>query len=289
MEISNEIKLEDKCAIIVNSCDAYEDVWELFFHALKDQWPNCILDIYLNTENKTYKFDGLNLREFDPCLKLSVDTPWGKRLIRVLGAVDKEFVISLFDDFILEDKVNINKVVQCAERMLANENIAVFYFNNIPGKNFEDELFEEFELVGKRNDYRLNSAPALWRREKLIEFTGEMDNPWAWELFGSARTYSKNDLFYCAKKNFENTFIYNYELGGAIRRGKWVYRVVTPLIKKYGLNIDLNKRGIAGESLAQGKYSLKWKIDFFILGYRMIGFSVCIFLYRILKKKILRR
>lgn len=280
--------LNESCAMIVNSCDAYADVWELFFCALKDNWADCDIEIFLNTEKKVFKFDGLRLNEVNAYQEAMMEKPWGGRLLETLKSINKEFVISLFDDFVLEGEVNVGKIKQCISWMKNDENIAVFYFNNIPGGNTDDGLSPEFELLGKRNDYRLNSAPAIWRRKRLMAFTGEIDNPWAWEFFGSARTYSEKDLFYCAKVTNEDTFIYNYSLGGAIRRGKWVSSIVVPLIKKYNLHIDFNKRGIAGESLDQGKYSLRWKIDFFIIGFRMIGLKVSIFLYRIFKKKIFK-
>ena len=282
-------KINESCAIIINSCDAYEDVWKLFFSALKENWKECDLEIFLNTESKLFKFDGLKLNQVNTYHTLGLKKAWGGRLLDTLKSIDKEFVIALFDDFVLEDTVNVDKIKQCILWMKNKKEIAVFYFNNIPGKNIDDGLFSDFELLGKRNDYRLNSAPAIWRRERLIAFTGEIDNPWAWEFFGSARTYGKADHFYCAKITKENTFVYNYSLGGAIRRGKWVASVVRPLLKKYNLNIDLNQRGITPESLNEGKYSLKWKVDFFILGFKMIGPQVFIFIYRIFKKKLFKR
>jgi hypothetical protein len=211
---------------------------------------------------------------------------WGQRLVETLEIIDRKFVIMLFDDFILEDNVRVDKIVDSLNQLKANPDISVFYFNNIPGKNIADGKFPEFELIGKRNDYRLNSAPAIWRKRDLISYTGTIDSPWAWEVFGSFRTYVSPSRFYCAKRENEDTFVYNYALGGAIRRGKWVASVVTPLLKKYEIKIDLNKRGIASESLSEGKYSLKWKINFFILGFKMVGWRAFIFFFRAIKKKI---
>ncbi|GFM54831.1 hypothetical protein PSCICF_10090 [Pseudomonas cichorii] len=273
------------CTIIVNSCDSYEDVWLPFFYSLKDMWPDCDCRVILNTEQKSFEFDGLQVRT----LKLSADEarrPWGWRLRKALALVETEFVITLFDDFILESPVNQLKIADCIRAMKERSEIAVFYFSNIPGVNRVEGDLDGFEVVGARDDYRLNSAPALWRTRKLVEFTGEVDSPWAWEFFGSARTYGGGDIFYCAQIGKEDTFVYNYTLGGAIRRGKWVPSVITPVLKKYNLPIDINKRGVASESLSDGKYSLKWKVDFFVLGFKMVGFKAFIFLYRVLAKKL---
>lgn len=279
--------LKKYCAIVVNSCDSYHDVWELFFTALKDNWPDCDLDIYLNTETKVFKFDGLKLNHFNRSTQTGSVKPWGGRLIDTLSQINKEFVITLFDDFILEKKVPVDQLCLNLKNMLQDPMIAVFYYLNVAGENIDDCRYIGFERVGQRNDYRLSSSPALWRRKKLIEFTGEIDSPWAWEAFGTYRTFKSRDLFYCAKKNCENIFVYSHELGGAIRRGKWVASVVVPLIAKYHLKIDLQRRGFASESLSEGKYSLKWKIQFFILGFRMVGMKAAIFFFRAIKQKLL--
>jgi len=281
------INLKNNCAIVVNSCDAYEDVWELFFRSLKHNWPECDLDIYLNTETKIYNFNGLKLNKINT--NSVSNKTWGSRLLSVLNNIDKEYVITLFDDFVLEKHVNIEKIKTCILEMQRDSSISVFYLSHSPGSNSDDKRFKDFELMGQRNDYRLNSAPAIWRRKKIIQYTGSIDNPWAWEFFGSARTYYTNDKFYCSKINKEDVFVYNYNLGGAIRRGKWVASVVKPLLVKHDLNIDLEKRGIASENLNEGKYSLKWKIDFFILGFRMVGIKAFIFIFRVLKKKLLKK
>ena len=74
-------------------------------------------------------------------------------------------------------------------------------------------------------------------------------------------------------------------MGGAIYRGKWVYKIVQPLMDKYGLNIDVAARGVADEVAQNNKRSLRWKIDFFIIGFKMIKFGICVFMYRIFKNK----
>ena len=279
---------KNDCTVIINSCDNYEDVWLPFFSAFNAMWPDCECKIILNTEHKSFSFEGLQIVS----LNLSPaegKKPWGWRLRRALSLVDTEFVIALFDDFILEAPVNQSKLAQCIQEMKKNAEISVFYFNNIPGINSPDPEHEDFELIGKRNDYRLNSAPALWKTQQLLKFTGDLDSPWAWEFFGSARTYGDSGHFYCAQLEKENTFVYNYTLGGAIRRGKWVSSVIVPAVKKYNLSLDLERRGFASESLADGKYSLKWKVDFFLLGFKMIGLSAFIFFYRVVAKKLLKR
>lgn len=271
--------------IVVNTCDAYEDVWELFFCAFREYWPDCKYKIILNTE-----FKQKNLGEINAVVH-NFNSPnggdvWGMRLKQTLNAYDSKYVIMLYDDFILENYVNQQEIASCKNWLDENPNVAVFYFNNISvNTNIQDERFDGFELMPRRGDYKLNSAPAIWRRKKLLQFIEDNDNPWAWEFFGSYRTYKSTDLFYCAKKECENIYPYSYAMGGAIYRGKWVGKVVLPLIEKYNLKIDVNERGLSDDILRNNKRSLLWVAIFFLRGFSMIRFGVFLFIYRIIRKK----
>lgn len=271
--------------IVINTCDAYEDVWELFFSAFQEHWPECKYKIVLNTENKKFVLTAIDVRTHN------FDSPngrdmWGLRLKQTLSECESKYVVMLYDDFVLEGAVDQEKIVNCTRWLDENPDVAVFYFiNNSSNKNVDDHRFDNFELMPKKGDYKLNSAPAIWRREKLLEFIDDHDNPWAWEFFGSYRTYHRTDLFYCVKKEHENIYPYNYAMGGAIYRGKWVGNIVAPLISKYNLRIDTNKRGLADGAKQENKRTLLWKIKFFLLGFKMIKFGIFLYIYRILKKK----
>ena len=274
-------------AILVNSCDAYEDLWEPFFLVLKDRWnlENC--DIVLNTETKAFRMDGLNIRTLNLGTE-NKDYQWGGRLIETLKHIETKYVLSLFDDFILENDVNVDKMEQCIRWMDENEQIAVFYLMNIPQPNEKNTTYEGFDLVPNGQDYRLNSAPAIWRRERLMSYTKKVDSPWGWEYFGSVRTFRTDDLFYCVAKDAAPIYCYSQKLGGAVHRGKWVKSVIEPVVQKYQLSLDLSKRGFEDEEGNATKHSFKTKLRFFALGYRMIGFEAVTMLFRYIKIKLKR-
>ncbi len=271
--------------IVINTCDAYEDVWELFFCAFQEYWPECNYKIVLNTENKQKIFNNIDVHIHNFNSPNGKDA-WGLRLKQTLKACESKYVVMLYDDFILEDRVDQEKIINCMKWLNDNPDIAVFYFSNISvNKNTNDNRFENFELIPRKGDYKLNSAPAIWRRERLLEFIEDNDTPWAWEFFGSYRTYRSTDLFYCVKKAHEDIYPYNYAMGGAIYRGKWVGKVVLPLMKKFNLQIDLNQRGLADGLQQKNKRSLVWKLKFFLLGFKMIRFGILLYVYRIARKR----
>ena len=274
--------------VLVNSCDAYEDVWDLFFAALKEHWQHCSFDIVLNTEQKYYKEDS---KKIHTCNFLNFDgiENWGGRLLNALNSIESEYVIMLCDDFIIEQELNESRLEQCLDFMRTNIDVAAFYLVDTSVDEKEVKSHQNLEgycyySLSKMKDYKINSAPAIWRRSDLIGYVRYADTPWAWEFFGSYRAYFDGKRFFSVTQNAGDIYVYNSALGGAIYRGKWVLEVVNDKINRYKINIDLSKRGVVNK-MELPKRSLWWKIKFFYLGFRMIGFGVFLFLIRVFKMK----
>ena len=277
----------DDCTVVVSSCDDYEDTWELFFAAFRDNYSDCTYPIVLNTESKATGIDGvssLNSTHLKGC------DDWGERLINVLSKLTTKYVIMTYDDYVLDDVVDSDTIDSCISYMDENIDIAAFYLtNNQSGeKQIDDAKYNGFEKLNKKADYKLNSAPAVWNRCKLLSYLKNGDTPWAWEYFGSYRAYKTADIFYQLKSGSKPIYPYNME-GGAIYRGKWHADFVGPLLDKYNIDIDMNDRGVVSNDLKSRKRTLQWKIDFFKKGYQMIGINVLVFIFRILKHKISKK
>lgn len=283
-------KISNKLTVLVNTCDLYKDIWPLFFAALDEYWPNRTVSLILNTEKEKYNIaKNVFVSNFTA---VDGNDSWGLRLIKSLTNIDTEYVLVVYDDFILEgvfDEQELNTLI-C--RMDDDPNIAAVYLTKLglqTNKNNnlinDREIFKnKYEILEDNIDFRLNSAPALWRRKDLLAYTGKYDNPWAWEVFGSYRTFGDGKKMYCPAEGESDVYKYNYKKGGAIYRGKWVREVVVDKDEKYQLDIDFSKRGFSMDN-GHEKRSLKWKVQFVLLGYRMIGFKVFVFIYKSLKGK----
>lgn len=230
------------CTLLVNSYDGGEDLWEGFFTALTDRWPELDLPIVLNTESKSYTFPGLEIQTFglySPGEKI----PWGKRMIDTLKRIDSEFVLFFLEDFWLDAPVDDAYFRECLQKMQENPDVAVLSFQRTHGPNIRDGRFERFEKRPQKAEYRFNCQAALWRRERLIKFMRPFESPWDWEIFGSVRSARYHDGFYTLIEGMEQVFSYDLKHGGAIHRGKWNKEVVDPFIERYNLHIDFSKRG----------------------------------------------
>lgn len=274
--------------ILVNSCDAYEDVWLPFFHALRFYWNSEVPPIILNTEKKSFNLEGLNIRRpSESIVDFKRHDDWGGRLLNALDCVNTEYVFMVFDDHIVESPIDLGEISRCIEILDIKPEICAFYMIN-PFLTLESNDSEDrFSEVTPGSDYILNSAPGVWRRDDLVRFVRKGDNPWAWEFFGSARVHTSGKKVFAPKEGSTPVYSLQHSLGGAIYRGKWVARVIEPALEKYGLSIDLSLRGIIEPSPIS--HSFAWKAKFFLTGFKMVGLSAIRLTARSMIRKIAKR
>ena len=250
----------NKCAILVNSCDKYADAWPPFFKILKAVWSDCDWPIYLNTESLTCKvpeFDVITLNNIEG--KKNIE--WGERLIDSLKRIDAEIILFLLEDFFFEEPVKTEVVFQALRWMEEDHNIANINFETTgmyAREYYELNHLSEYKYPGfglkqKKDKFILAANPGLWRREDLIKVTKPFESAWTWEGYGSIRAQRYPKDFYCRTYYGERPFVYDNIRGGAIHRGYWVGCTVRPLFDKYGIDIDLNQRGVEEDWLLHGE------------------------------------
>lgn len=273
--------------IVVNSCDAYSDLWDLFFLCMSDYWEGCDYPIVLNTESKQYYVQsGMSFNVTAHNFDCGGADKWGARLISTLNDICAEFVIVLYDDFFLNAPVDQERLRSLLDMMSGDPDIGVVYLTKLLGVEKIRVREDGLALVAPNTDYRLNSSPAVWRKDTLLKFTGAGDNPWAWEYFGSYRTFGDNTVFLAVADSGNDIYPYDYRKGGAVYRGKWVPEVIEPIIEKHQLNINLEERGTVGLRCFP-KRSLSWKFKFMSTGVQMIGFRMLFVIYRLVRGKTL--
>lgn len=267
--------------IVVNTCDAYSDVVNIFFLALADYWVDCPYPIVINTETNKYLFQA-RVHNYNSADGLD---DWGDRLRCTLGNINTDYVLMVFDDFILNSRVCNNRLENALGIIQSEDRAAVVYLNNtyLPIKSVKSS--DQFVAIKDKAHFRLNSAPAIWRKQSLMNYTAQGDNPWAWEVFGSYRTWGDEQLFYALNPIYSNIFPYNDSKGGAIYRGKWVKAVVLQVDERYNLDINWNIRGFSSDEGFE-KRSWKWRFRFLQTGFRMVGFRSFNYIIYYIKEKL---
>lgn len=187
--------------ILVNSCDAYEDIWDPFFRLFRVYWGDCPYEIVLNTESKKYELEGINIQ----CLQLYSENrkvPYGKRILEHLKYVKTKYVLILIDDFFLNDYVDNNEIEKCRTWMEDNQNIAAFFFAPVKDQgNIVSEKYKGYEKRPKVGVYKVSFQAALWRTTDFIESWKKHENPWEWEKQATFRSFFNNKEYYVRSKD----------------------------------------------------------------------------------------
>jgi len=279
--LNEDCKSKD-LTIVVNTCDDYSDVLEIFFHAFQKFWPDCPYPIVINTESQQHT----SLYPARVHVSKSNDShdDWGRRLLETLSEIESEFVLMLYDDFILEENVDTKKIFKALLLLKAQEHNAVTYLINTSSPLMSNDDESLFLQIKDNVEFRLNSSPGIWRREVLVSYTSPGDTPWAWEVFNTYKSWGDGFSYYSINPKQKDIFCYNYSKGGAIYRGKWVEEVVEQAMMNFRLKIDWSKRGFSSEKTFERR-SLIWKIRFMQTGWKMVGFKALNFLAAYVKKK----
>ena len=222
-------------SVLIYSCDAYSDIWEIFFKLFYRYWK-CSYLVYLTTETK----------KCSEALTINSDgATWTDRIRGAIDQIPTEFVIGMCEDMFLRRRVRQNIIDDCLGYMSQNENIACFNFE----KDYNETLpceYENFGLKPPWGDYKKSCQPSLWRKSILREYLSVSQDPWEWEMSGTPDIH-KHYIWAGDDKDlvFEYGF-HNYEWFG-IRKGKWVKDDVVPLFQREGINVDYSIRGFFEE------------------------------------------
>ena len=268
--------MNKKFSILINSCDSYSDLWVPLLTSFEKYWKNIkSIKIIINTEKKIFyskSFKKLQFSNYE-------NSRWGSRLLNAINNIDDEFVIMLFDDFFLNKDINITFLELYLNKIFSEENIAVIYLEKItehPGILNEGLIKENgchdlLIYLPKKMKYRLNTAPAIWRKSALKKYTKKNDTPWSWELFGSLRTIS-DEGFYCVNSK-DNIISYynNGGMGGVIHRGLWAKGAPLWIKNNLGLDVLSGSFRLEENNQSVNKRSFLWKLNLIITGLRSAG------------------
>jgi hypothetical protein len=240
-------------AIMVCSNDKYTDLWYPFFKLFTKYWPNNKLNIYLNTESEKYSYPKLNINQV--LLNDDEKKYYGKRMRKYIESIDEEYILILLDDFFIRKEVQIQMIENILKWMKEDENIACFNFDASKSNTYSKK-YAPFRKVNKYAPYKLNMQAGIWRKNVLLEFWHDDDNPWTWEIFTNYETINSNYTFYNLDDWENSPIYYGYKPEGmGVYRGKWVLNDVESLFLENGILIDYNIRGTYEKS--KKRHSLK--------------------------------
>lgn len=231
----------DKCTVIINTCDKYEDAWFPFFELVKKYWKGCTYSFILNTETKNFVYDGLNVTVIN-CNSLQAKS-WGARFKNCLNKIESKYVILLLEDFFLQENVNQKELDDCINMMDSNDKIKVIYFKQIDGYTDIYKQNPRYFHMKENKRYKLNLQAGIWRKNDLYSLIDNNDSPWSFEEEGSKRVDTK-DIYLCSTRgthtdmsNCVFPYLTDRRTGYGIWAGKWLWNNDN-LFRKNGIKID---------------------------------------------------
>lgn len=242
-------KTKQEIAILVNSCDKYEDAWDPFFKLLKIQWPDCPYKIYLNTEFKDY-----SCNEFDvEVINSGKETCWTRRVSYALNVINSDFVLFFLEDFFLHEKVNSTLFENIFKTFKDDANagflyIPPYYHAAHLTKRLSNSFYTKMSIFF---NFRINACVALWRTEFFKEMLFEDLDPWLFEKRASRTSYFSKFKTYYVNPEYRAVIPYVLDpmFGRGIYRGKWLNGNKS-FFDKYGINVNFNNLGTIEEDVS---------------------------------------
>ncbi len=171
----NEAQWQNRMTMLVNSCDAYEDLWQPFYAA---ETVFCAAGYAHSAQHRarTSRFEGLNIE----CVHSSAAT-YGERMTDALRRVKTEYTLLMLDDFFLEP-VKMDRLHDLVRWMDADRDI-VYFSSDITEALYDWEVdrYPGYRRLPVGNRYTLNMQAAVWRTDKFAEYWNHKVSPWDWE------------------------------------------------------------------------------------------------------------
>ena len=239
--------MKDNFAILVNSTDSFEDCWTPFFKLFKTFWPDYSGTIYLNTEEKHFVYEGLNIVSIQSGL---TGSSWSKCLDFAIHQIKEDSFIYMQEDYFLRSNVDHKQVLDLHMAFTYNKLDCLHLTDQCTkGPFIKDSVGEGLWAIKKGARYRASTQAAFWKKESLIKIIRPWESGWEFEEFGTDRSCKLLSKVFCVSQDLckkDEIEVLPYIFTGIIK-GKWKPEVV-PLFKYYGIHIDFTKRGFVEDA-----------------------------------------
>jgi len=220
----------DRCAVLISSCDAYADLWRPFFTLFWRYWPDCPFPVYLGSNHQTFEHPRVTT------IRAGHDYGWTHCVREQIAALDVPYVLLMLEDFFLRRPVKTTQILSCLEALITLNGHMLRLVRRPP----PDLPVASFPRIGKIKlgaPYRVSTQATLWRRSVLLDLMRENETIWQFEIRGSRRSDSMGDAFYCV---WRSVLPYKHHV---VERGKW-FRHEARRFGRMGIGCDFTRRQI---------------------------------------------
>lgn len=219
--------MESDFSILVNTTDSFEDCWEPFFKLFKFYWPTYSGVIYLNTENKDFSYEGLNIVVIKNGMDGNVEK-WTNYLLHALEVIPQKYILYMQEDYFLKAPVNEKKLFSFLYEMKRTNISYINLFPHTRYKRKKNKHDSNLWYLNKKAKGGFNLQAAFWEKEKLIKFINYFKDhtPWRFEGKASSRAYLCEGEFCCLNANKFNRQNSPFPYFISVVRGQWASLLV---------------------------------------------------------------
>ena len=209
--------------ILVNSCDAYSDLWKNHFDLFFKHWKGTRFPITLITDKPTnIQLEGVDIVVVE-------DNSFAKRIHNICKNIKEKYVLVTLDDYYLIDDANYEDFAKYLSLCEENNIDYLSIYNRRYTKKKQYTAIGNIKSIDLNNEYAINLYPAIWKKDFLLFCSDFSGSPWEFEpnLTKSAKEYQAN-CFY----NLHGSF----NILDVIRKGK-LLRKARKYLKKNGYSL----------------------------------------------------
>lgn len=227
---------EVKVAIVISSCDAFEDCWSPLLKSIKECWPSNEWPVYLITNHKEFNDSSATT------IKIGDDKGWASNLQVALKERlrDTDYLVYLQDDFFLIKTVD-QRVMQHHVNEMERLNIDCLRLSW--PFSYSQKRIGEYVLQDATKKYAMCLQATLWKTSALHTVAIDGWSGWDYERLVHDMVREKQINLTAAvilESDFKNNGI-EYIAGTGVRKGRWTnsgYR----FLSDNGFNDLLNRR-----------------------------------------------
>ena len=230
-----------KVAIMITSCDSYQDCWKPIIYSMDKYWPDCEYPRYIVTNYKDAELPNTTT------IKVGDDHRSWCNLVRMgMEAIPEEYVIYFQDDYWLNQRVN-NEAIK--------KHVKYFEENNLDFLKIYDDMPRDKKRIGESDycdnppdiRYSINTAIAIWRKSTISNL---MIKDWSgWEFERQIIPYIKEHHVELKSQTLHTSVVgekgINTIPANAIVRGVWTKSAVE-FLKANGMEDILAGREVMG-------------------------------------------
>ncbi len=218
-------------AVVIASCDGYEDAWAPFFTLFFRYWPDCPYPIYLLGETKS----------FDDARVKTVHVPgrktWSRMMRECLQVLDVDYALIMLEDYLLTTPAETGRLLGL-EAFARHHRATCLRLVAIPGADRDFKNHSEVGEIAKGAPYRASLMASFWNTADLQQLLRDEESAWEFETIGSHRADEMPHRFLALKPGVPSPIPY-FTTG--IVKGRWVKEAVE-LLQREGVPVDLSKR-----------------------------------------------